>query len=263
MSEVRFVTNIVKEYKDMFKIVVYKEPKMFITPGYLSRRKVVNGDYTPSVSSLRRTKTTIQDIVLCNDFELFCTFTFDPKKVDRFNYNICSSCMRRWLSHQRELSLKHGKVLKYIIIPEQHKNGAWHFHALMSGYSSTLKDTGLKTSSLRSIYNITSFRLGFTTAVKVDNNSGVSTYITKYITKSFVNRFNGRKFFCSQNLVRPKRELNSSFIMKIKKSFPLAMVLVSENHDEFIFHVDKKNLCDNIELDNSKVAQYGIGDFSL
>lgn len=249
--ELRFVTNITKEYPDMFKIVVYKEPQPFFRTDFTGigeKKKRDREDYVPAISSVRRTKTTVQDIVLCNDFDLFCTFTFDPKKIDRYNYNKCLSCMRRWFSHQRELSLKYGKTLKYIVIPEQHKDGAWHFHGLMSGYSSTLKDTGLRTQSLRKIYNITSFRSGFTTAVQIDDKRAVSTYITKYISKSFIKTFNGRRFFCSQGLIRPKRELNSGLIRRLRSEFPVLVQPVAETTSQFIFHIDKHDLSDTIKL---------------
>lgn len=227
----------------MYKIVVYKEPKVFFkTDNTGVGKKCKRDNYVPSISSIKRTKSTIQDIVLCNDFDLFCTFTFDPNKIDRYNFNQCSSAMRRWFSHQRERSLSFNKELKYLVIPEQHKDGAWHFHALLSGYTGSLKDTGIKTNSLRPIYNMTSFRLGFTTAVKVDEKSGVSTYITKYISKSFVKTFNGKRFFCSHGLSRPVKTLNSSVIRDIKREQPLFVQLVHESPTQFHFIIDKNNL---------------------
>lgn len=235
---VRYVSNITKEYDNMIKVVVYKEPKAFYRTEYTSvgPKKQRTENYEPSVSSLKRTKMIVQDIVLCNDFELFCTFTFNPEKIDRYNYHQCCSAMRRWFSHQRERSLKYGRELKYLVIPEQHKDGAWHFHALISGYSSTIRDTGLKTVKLRPIYNITSFRLGFTTAVMIDTKEGVSTYITKYISKDFVRSFNRRRFFCSTNLKRPERKINSSVL---RTSLPIFRRLVSENDHQFIYHITK------------------------
>lgn len=234
----------------MFKIVVFKEPQPFFRTDFTGvGKKRSCENYVPTISSVRRTKSTIQDIVLCNDFDLFCTFTFDPNKIDRFNYHACSSAMRRWFSHQRERSLKYGRELKYLVIPEQHKSGAYHFHALMSGYSSTLKDTGLKTYSMRPIYNITSFRLGFTTAVKIDEKAGVSTYITKYISKAFVKTFNGKRFFCSQGLKRPIRKVNSRLLRQVIKEQPLFAKCVSETPTQYYYHIDKTDLSSTIELD--------------
>lgn len=251
--EVRFITNITKEYSDMYKIIVYKEPKPFFKTDFTGvGKKISRENYVPSISSVRRTKTTIQDIVLCNDFELFCTFTFDPAKVDRYNFNQCSSAMRRWFSHQREKSLKYGRELKYLVIPEQHKDGAWHFHALLSGYSSTLKDTGLKSQSLRPIYNITSFRLGFTTAVKIDEKSGVSTYITKYVTKSFVKTFNGKRFFCSHGLKRPVKTMNNPLIRIVRRDSPIFAQLAAETKEQYYYHISKRCLISSADLKKDK-----------
>lgn len=210
---VRVVSNITKEYPDMIKVIIYKEPKTFVTSGSRfkrNKREVDSVSYTPSVSSLNRTKTLVRDIVLSNDFELFCTFTFDPDKVDSFKLYKCWSVMSTWLHHQRDRSRECGREFKYLIIPEQHKSGRWHFHALISGYTSTLKASKNVTKTLRPIYNITSFRRGFTTAVEIDSKEGVSSYITKYITKDFIKTFNQRRFFCSRNLTRPVRTVNSS-----------------------------------------------------
>ena len=82
--------NVVKEYPDMFKVLLFKEPKViFKNNKTANRRKNPDSSFLPSYSSLRRTKTLITDIVLCNDFQYFCTFTFDPDKVDRYSYSAC------------------------------------------------------------------------------------------------------------------------------------------------------------------------------
>lgn len=235
--QVRYITNITKEYPDMIKIVIYKEPKVFVRSDTIKRNRelVDDEDYVPSVSSLSRTKALVRDLVLCNDFELFCTFTFDPEKVDSFKLNRCWTKMSIWLHHQRNNSREQGKEFKYLIIPEKHKSGRWHFHALISGYTSTLKDSGLKTQTLRPIYNITSFRSGFTTAVEIDSKDGVSNYVTKYITKDFITSFNQRRFFCSRNLVRPIKTLNSNIF---RSTLPIFRRCVGENRDSFEYVIN-------------------------
>lgn len=226
--QVRVVNNITKEYPHMIKVVIYKEPRVLVSSGHSKRnRKEVDLEhYDPSVSSLNRTKTLVRDIVLCNDFELFCTFTFDPKIVNRFHYGSCWLKMSSWLHHQRDNSRERGKEFKYLIIPERHKSGAWHFHALISGYTGSLRDSKLCSSSGRPIYNLTSFRSGFTTAVEIDSKEGVSSYITKYITKDFIKEFNQRRFFCSRNLTRPIKTVNSSVF---RNTLPLFRKRVSDS----------------------------------
>lgn len=258
--KVRVLENITKEYPDMFKIVVYKTPKYFVSSDRSKRnREEVDPEYySPKISSLNRTKQTVRDIVLCNDFELFCTFTFNPDKVDSFSLGACWQKMSTWLHHQRNLSREKGLEFKYLIIPERHKSGRWHFHALLSGYTSTLKATKLVTTSLNPIFNITSFRSGFTTAVKIDSKEGVSNYVTKYITKDFVTTFNQRRFFCSRNLSRPTRELNSRKIFDV---LPLFMRKVNETSDYLTYTIDKSSLPCNNDINLVNVVQYRKYDF--
>lgn len=236
-EQVRVITNITKEYPEMFKVTVFKKPKYyFVSQNPKRDRESVTEDYIPRISSLNRTKQTVRDIVLCNDFELFCTFTFDPKKVDSFNMSACWQKMSTWLHHQSNISREQGIKFKYLIIPERHKSGRWHYHALLSGYLSTLKPTKLVTPSLNPIFNITSFRSGFTTAVRIETKEGVSNYITKYITKDFIKTFNSRRFFCSRGLIRPNRELNSNVI---RNTLPLFRKQVLETSDSYSFVIYK------------------------
>lgn len=223
--EVRVIHNITKEYPDMIKVVVFREPRVYLENEKTKRPKeLVAGDYVPCYSSVNRTKTLIRDIVLCNKFDYFMTFTFDPKKVDRFSYIKCQSVMRIWLHRQHDKD----KDFSYLIVPEQHKSGAWHFHALISHYHGHLRDSGVRSSSLRPVYNVTGFRSGFTTAVAIDSQEAVANYVTKYITKEFIREFNRKRFFCSRNLNRPVKTINSPIF---SHSLPLFRKCVYESQD--------------------------------
>ena len=238
MDNVRFVNNITKEYPDMYKILIYKEPRVFINKETRKRKReeVCDSEYIPKISSINRTKTLIKDIIICNDFELFCTFTFDPKKVDSFNFGLVYGKMSRWIHNQYNRSREQGVDFKYLIVPEMHKSGRWHFHALISGFVGTLKPSKCATQSGRLVYNITSFHGGFTTAVKIDSKDGVASYVSKYITKEFIQYFNQRRFFCSRGLVRPTKQINSHVFSNTP---PLFRRLVSHNYNSFDFIIDK------------------------
>ena len=224
--DVRFIHNVTKVYPDMIKIIIYKEPRVYTVNNSPKRELKESDVYLPTVSSLNRTKTLVKDITLCNDFELFCTFTFNPEKVDSFNFHKCRAVMSTWLHHQNDKSREKGVEFKYLIVPERHKSGRWHFHALISGYTGTLKPSNYKTSTGRRIDNITSFRSGFTTSVAIDSKDAVSNYVTKYITKDFIKEFNQRRFFCSRNLVRPEKRVNSSIF---RSTLPLFRKKIAEN----------------------------------
>lgn len=121
--------------------------------------------------SIRRTKMMISDLIISNEFDLWCTFTFKGTLEARSNVALCKSKMSRWLENQRRSS---SPSLQYLIVPEFHKNGALHFHALMKHYNGHLKHAinshtsqPMYTEKGQKIYNIASYRLGFSTAIKL------------------------------------------------------------------------------------------------
>jgi predicted nucleotidyltransferase len=104
-------------------------------------------------------------------------------------------------------------------VPELHKDGAIHFHGLLSqiGDINAFK-TNKKDKQGKDIYNFKDFNLGFTTATKVKDTKAVSTYISKYISLELVIiGKNKHKYWCSKDLERPKETLEYIQEKKITK----------------------------------------------
>lgn len=199
------VSSITKVYPTLTKHYVYNSPILLRKEGF-SPQEVKQRIYTKAQEienkenilndSIRRTKTTISDIVLCNSFEHFVTFTFAK---DRDDINKCKSKMSKWLDTQQKT---HGKF-SYVIVPEFHKDGkSLHFHALFKGYKGSLHKTNKKIGG-RVVYNVKSYRKGFTTLVIIDNHEKVSSYIKKYITKDMPSLSAKKRYWCSTGLIRP------------------------------------------------------------
>lgn len=201
--------NSIKEYPKMIQIIIFKEPKNIVESDFKGRRKCLDtqDDYLTLERSVRRSRAVIKDLVLCNEFELFCTFTFNPKKYDRYNFNNLKLVMLRWLNNQRRTN---SPALLYLVIPEFHKDGAIHFHALLKNYNGILKDSKkISPKGKNKVYNLPSFRGGFTTCSKIDHNlDAVADYVSKYITKDLISVFNKNRYFCSKYLKRPKKVYN-------------------------------------------------------
>ena len=147
-----------------------------------------------------RTKQAVFDYARSNKWEWFVTFTFSGEKVNRYVFDDCSKAVRKWLQNARRVA----PDLKYLIVPEQHKDGAWHFHGLLSDTGDMIfKDSGKKSKG-QAIYNMTAYRYGFTAATKVTDTSRVAKYIGKYITKSVADQTAGKhRYFVSNNLQKP------------------------------------------------------------
>lgn len=150
--------------------------------------------------SASRTKQMIYQYARCGFWEWFITLTFS-NNVDRYNYDECNKLVRQWLNNQRK---RYAPDLKYLIVPEKHKDGAWHFHGLLANTGNmTFKDSGHKVKG-DTIYNMTAYRYGFTTATKVKDIHKVSNYIGKYITKSLCDQTKGKnRYFVSKNMPLP------------------------------------------------------------
>jgi len=196
----------------MWRVTSYKYG---FNPEALKRNKVNKPKLKLSEDSLqrsvRRSRTMISDYVRCNDFELFVTFTFDPKKVDRYDLLSTYLKMQGWLHRQ---SRKYYDF-KYIIVPERHKDGAIHFHALIAGYGGFLKKTNVLQNNKR-VYNVTGFKFGFTNAQYLDNDIAKTTaYLCKYITKDMVLISNRRRYWCSKNLLKPFSHRNKIYDLGI------------------------------------------------
>ncbi len=207
------VDSYAKIYDNFTKVIKYNKPIKIRVSGFESvkkkmRSRVATQSNNPLylIESIRRTKTRLSDIVLSNKFDLFCTFTFDPKKTDRHNVELCKKRMSKWLDNQ---NARVGKF-KYLIVPERHKDGALHFHALFKSYSGELVNSGHFRKDGRIVYNISGWKWGFSTATKIDDAGIplVSSYVKKYITKDMPQFNNKQRYWCSKGLVRPKKVLN-------------------------------------------------------
>lgn len=152
--------------------------------------------------SMNRTKNKVMEYSRANAWEWFVTLTFNPDKVDSYDYNLCYKKVSKWFDN-----LKQRKCpdIKYLCVPEKHPtSGRWHFHALVSNIDiDKLKftDSTKRTPSGDIIYNISGFKWGFTTATAVKDTKRVSTYISKYITKSLSGAVSSRhRYIASSNL---------------------------------------------------------------
>lgn len=217
------IQTIVKIYPDLKKLTILKYKKN----RDLTTKTTKKGESIFQASnlerSIRKTKTTITDYVLANNFQIFATFTFSPKKVDRFDIDACKSKLKRWLDRQREKDSN----LKYVVVPERHKNGAIHFHALFENIDSfTLHKTKIRQEN-RDVFTMRDWRFGYSNVKFIDSNRlKVAAYITKYITKDMITIENKRRYWSSHNLALPEKFYNDVDRFEI---YPDLQSLVYEN----------------------------------
>lgn len=175
-AKIRFYPNGVE------RVVIFNYPRFRkVERGEVEKPTSYDTDSPSRVDSIRRSKDMIFDIAYLNESEwsYFITFTLDKTKIDRYDKDIIKPYMLQWLKNQVS-----RKGLKYLIVPEYHKDGAIHFHGLINDCNFIFFDTGKTDKSGRNIYNVKDWRLGFTTAIKLDEQKiNLCKYMVKYVTK--------------------------------------------------------------------------------
>lgn len=148
--------------------------------------------------SAARTLNRVYYLVRSNPWDWFVTLTFNPEKVDSFDYGECTKKLSCWLSNCR----KKCPDMQYVVVPELHESGRYHFHGLFwrcEGLGFT--ESGLVTKDGAPVYNIGAYRLGWTTATRIVEEEGACKYMTKYMTKELCAMTpNKRRYWASKGL---------------------------------------------------------------
>lgn len=165
--------------------------------------------------SINRTVNTVYELARANTWSYFLTLTINPALIDNTldNYDVFTKTIRKYLNN---LKTNYAPDLKYLIVPELHKDGKKiHFHALIADVGNIKFEFSGKVSAGKyiydidkckwgkKIYNMPLWKFGWSTATAVQDNNKVAGYICKYITKDLLAvTKNKRRFWSSLNLDR-------------------------------------------------------------
>lgn len=197
-----------------YKITQHYAPRQFFGPGPVAEFE--HSDVKLS-SSLSRTKRSLLELALSNDWEYFVTFTLSEENLDRFDLDGWHRKFKEWIKYRRKA---HGLKCRYLLVPEQHKNGAWHAHGLMAGNMDLVSFKDLDAQGYRSKNG---FRLpedvresnymnwfefmddfGFCSLGPLRSQEAAALYIQKYITKDLERCVSE----CGKHMYWPSRPLN-------------------------------------------------------
>ena len=170
--------------------------------------------------SKRRARTAVFDIAMATDFDLFATFTVSPEKVkDRLDDGEVFGHLHDWLDNNVR-----RRGLAYVLVPEYHKKGGLHFHALMNDAlpmvdsGRIIRSTGGKpklpagplqrsawlAAGGHPVYNLPGWGWGFSAAIRLYGDRAAAVgYVTKYISKND-RKIGGRWYYSGGELRRPQ-----------------------------------------------------------
>ena len=168
-----------------------------------------------SDNNISRAKNRVFELALCNPWNIFLTFTLDPRKYDRDDLQKFQKDISQFI---RNYNRNHSLNIKYLLIPEEHKKGGWHMHGFLMGLPDeylrlfTLSEKlpkyiREKLKSGQAVYEWEPYRkkFGFCDLEVVKDQFAVSAYVTKYITKDLdrtVRESGAHLYYCSQGLSR-------------------------------------------------------------
>lgn len=222
------ISSYAKIYPDFVKIVKYNRPIVFTNfqdKSFFLTNEENDEEKDYLEKSINRTKTKISDYILCNNFTHFITFTFDPKnskvktEENRKDLLKMSKLLITWVnSEQINHFRRHGHRFGYLIVPERHKNNAWHFHAVFQDYKNEIEDFYSSKNKYLTVDEIRSknkkpknqrgflprYTLGRSEIAPIKDKTKMSNYIKKYITKDLINEKYKKRYWCSKNLKTPE-----------------------------------------------------------
>ena len=215
---------------------------------YEKKKAEFDRKYAPklenAVRSMNRSKNNLMDILKSNDFNFFVTLTFDKNKIDRLNDKETRKAFAKFIKDLR----RDFNNMIYVAVPEYHKKGGLHFHLLVGKVTAGelgLEDSGKSVKNGRckgqTIFNVTKWQSGFSTATKVLDTNAVKYYLSKYLTKGKVDpRFFGKKrFYVSQNIERPQVE---KFAFPCTDTFDIFDSIIKEDYN-IDYEDAKKEYC--------------------
>lgn len=196
-------------------------------------------------TSINRTINKIYEIARSEDWEYFITFTFNPNKVDRQNYDDVTTKLKNCMYY---LKSNFAPDLKYLLVPELHKDKkSFHFHGVLSNVGDLdFINSGIKINDTDYIYNLEQYYLGFSNCTKVKDTKKISHYICKYITKDLCSVTQGKKrYWASRNLNKP---IETFLNIPEEKKQTLSQSFGEVNYAKTIFVPQAHNKVDILQI---------------
>lgn len=214
----------IKTFPNGEREIMIASKAIFRESGWEARKEVVQtriidgSGHESADRARRRARSMVKEYCMANDdLNYFVTLTLSPDVIDRYDIKAIVKSVNVWLDNRVR---RNG--LKYVLVPELHKDGAIHFHGLVNDClglvdSGTLTGGSLKkprkpksaserkrllASGAQTVYNILDWKYGFSTVIELygERRAAVS-YVCKYISKT-QNKIGGRWYYSGGKLKR-------------------------------------------------------------
>lgn len=182
------VYSIHRYTDEIYKVVAFKGQR---DPDFARLREEAQHYEVKLDNSFSRARSMVLQYALCNPWDYFFTGTLDERLADRYNLDRYAKRLMQFIRDKRK---KYNASFQVLLVPERHKDGAWHIHGLIYG---------LPPSALRpfrypepqklidgGFLNWPDYQrsFGFCSLAPIRDKVATAYYVTKYISKDVARR---------------------------------------------------------------------------
>jgi len=168
--------------------------------------------------SVQRASMDFRRLVLANlggsVSPLLLTLTYSANQTD------LGIAYKDFSSFGRNMRRQFGDGFRYIAVPEFQRRGAVHFHIIAWGLPS---DVYTKERSTRLVASL--WGKGFVDVIQTDGHEKISSYLTKYMAKSYSDKrlLYKKAYRCSRNIIRPLIEKDLGGTMYLSEMYGIGV----------------------------------------
>lgn len=181
-------THTIHAYTDgIYKVVTFKGRRDRVQ----LRRKQSQANDTKLANNFSRARSMVLQYALCNPWEYFFTGTLDRAKFNRYDLDTYASRLMQWIRDKRKA---YNAKFQVLLVPERHKDGAWHIHGLVHGLPDSVLTPFVPPAPEKLIrggfLNWPDYmdKFGFCSLAPIRDPVATAFYITKYISKDLSQR---------------------------------------------------------------------------
>ena len=181
---------VIHRYRDdIYKVVEFKgdrDPdRVFL------RDKDVQHHDVKLDCNFSRARSMVLQYALCNPWEYFFTGTLDPEKFNRFDLGSFQDKLMQFIRDKRK---KYHSKFQVLLVPEHHKDGAWHIHGLVHDLPLDVLSPFVSPAPRKLIdggflnWRDYQEKFGFCSMARIKDPTATAFYITKYVDKDLSSR---------------------------------------------------------------------------
>lgn len=117
--------------EEIYKVIRFKRSAYDGPPSLAKLHKDDQKENSTKLdNNFSRARSMLLQYALCNPWDYFFTGTINKEWYDRMNLERYYTVLSQWIRDKRK---EYKTTVQYLLVPERHKDGAWHIHGLLHG----------------------------------------------------------------------------------------------------------------------------------